>query len=146
MGISSSCVVCWPSYLTWTITSFVFLPLSLNKFWQENYASMGGHYGFRIVGIFLGPLRETSGSTTNILWWYRFSLYRGLCPIHFLGRWVLMAPYLCFCIFNRPVLEKYVFLSWWAPTLVLIMLTCNARWFSSFSYGNAPFFWKSGNY
>jgi len=29
----------------------------------------------------------------------------------FLGNWVLVAPYLCskFHIFNRPILEKYVF-------------------------------------
>jgi hypothetical protein len=32
-------------------------------------------------------------------------------PSTFLGSWVLMVSYLCFkfCIFNRPVLEEYVF-------------------------------------
>jgi hypothetical protein len=44
---------------------------------------MWGHYGFRIVGVFLGSLSEVSDLTTNILWWYRPSFYEGLCPIYF---------------------------------------------------------------
>jgi hypothetical protein len=32
-------------------------------------------------------------------------------PFIFIGSWALVAPYLCsrFHIFNRPILEKYVF-------------------------------------
>jgi hypothetical protein len=42
-----------------------------------------GHYGFRIMGVFLGPFSEALGLTINILWWYRPSLYERLCPICF---------------------------------------------------------------
>jgi hypothetical protein len=53
------------------------------KFQQKSYASMWGHYGFRIVGVFLGPLNEVSSLTIDIIWWYWPSLYGGLCPILF---------------------------------------------------------------
>jgi len=49
----------------------------------ENYISMWGHYGFRIVGVFLRPLSEVLGLISNILWGYRPFLYGGLCPICF---------------------------------------------------------------
>jgi hypothetical protein len=29
------------------------------------------------------PLNKALGSTIDILWWYRPSLYGGLCPIYF---------------------------------------------------------------
>jgi hypothetical protein len=44
---------------------------------------MCGHYGSRIMGIFLGPLNEASCSITNILWWNRAYFYGRLCPICF---------------------------------------------------------------
>jgi len=47
--------------------SFFFLPISFSRFRQENYVGMWGHYGCRIVGVFLRPLNEVSGSTNNIL-------------------------------------------------------------------------------
>jgi hypothetical protein len=44
---------------------------------------MWGHYGSMIVGVFSRPLNKASGSTTDILWWYRPFLYGRLCPICF---------------------------------------------------------------
>jgi hypothetical protein len=44
---------------------------------------MWGHYGSRIMKVFLEPLSKVSSSIINILWWYRLSLYGGLCPIYF---------------------------------------------------------------
>jgi len=67
LGISSSCVVCRPSYFTRTIlisSSFLFF---FNEFRKESYVGMWGHYGSRIVGVVLRPLSKVSGSTTNIL-------------------------------------------------------------------------------
>jgi hypothetical protein len=64
-------------------TSFFFLLVFFGKFWQESYVGMWGHYGSKIMGVFLGPLSETLGSTTNIFWWYKPFLYGGLCPIYF---------------------------------------------------------------
>jgi len=44
---------------------------------------MWGHYGSRIMGVFSRPFKKASSLTTDILWWYRPSLYGGLCPIYF---------------------------------------------------------------
>jgi hypothetical protein len=44
---------------------------------------MWGHYGPKIVRVVLGPLNETLGSIVDIIWWYRFFFYGGLCPIYF---------------------------------------------------------------
>ncbi len=63
-------------------TSFSFLIISFGGFWQS-YVSMCGHYGFRIMGIFLGPFNEALSSIIDILWWYRAYFYGGLCPIYF---------------------------------------------------------------
>jgi len=62
------------------------------------------------VGIFSRPLSEASGSTVDILWWYKPSLYGGLCPIYFFRELGLVALYLCskFRIFYKPILEEYV--------------------------------------
>jgi hypothetical protein len=65
--------------------TFFFLFVFSGRFWQENYVSMWGHYGSRIVIIFLRPFSETSCSIINILWWYKPSFYGGLCPIYFFG-------------------------------------------------------------
>jgi hypothetical protein len=64
-------------------TSFLFLLISFGRFRQESYVGMWGHYGSKIVGIFLGPLSEVLGLTTNIFWWYKLYFYGGLCPICF---------------------------------------------------------------
>jgi len=54
-------------------------------------------------------------------------------PSVFLGSCALVASYLCskFHIFNRLILEEYVFQVERGPTLVLVMPTCNMRWISS---------------
>ncbi len=44
---------------------------------------MRGHYGSKIMGVFLKPFNEALGLITNILCWYKPSLYGGLCPIYF---------------------------------------------------------------
>jgi hypothetical protein len=71
---------------------------------------MWGHYGSKIMRIFLRPLSKVLGLTSYILWGYRLSLYEKLCPIYFfreLGSngsvFMLYVSYL-----NRPVLEEYV--------------------------------------
>jgi hypothetical protein len=46
---------------------FFFLFISFGGFQWENYANMWGHYGFKIVGVFLRPFNEVLGSTTDIL-------------------------------------------------------------------------------
>jgi hypothetical protein len=112
LGIVFSCVICRPSYLTWTILpSSFFLLVSFGKFRRKSYVGMCPHYRSKIMGVFSGPLNKASSSTTDILWWYMFFLYRGLCPICFLGSWVMVVPYLCsrFHIFDKPVLDKYVY-------------------------------------
>ncbi len=67
-------------------TYFFFLLIIFGEFWHESYVSMWGHYGSRIVGVFLGPLNEVLGLISNILWGYRPSLYGGLCPICFTNK------------------------------------------------------------
>ncbi len=81
--ILSSCVAHRPSYPTRTIFYLFFFPIFFGKFQQENYISMCGHYGSRILGVFARSFNEMSSSTTGILWWFRPSLYGGLCPIYF---------------------------------------------------------------
>jgi hypothetical protein len=44
---------------------------------------MWGRYGSNIVKVFSRPLSEASNLITNILWWYKFFSYGGLCPIYF---------------------------------------------------------------
>jgi len=90
-------------------TSFFFL-ISLSRFWLKSYASMWGHYGSKIVGIFLRPFNEAWDSTTNIFWWYRPFFMEDCAPSIFIRSWVLVASYLCsrFHVFDRLVLEVYV--------------------------------------
>ncbi len=91
-------------------TSFFFLLVSFGRFRQENYVGMWGHYGSRIVGVFLGPFNEASNLIINIIWWYMPFIYGRLCPIFFLRGSILVASYLWFkfCIFDRPILKEYV--------------------------------------
>jgi hypothetical protein len=100
------------AFLSHTNSSFFFFLISFVQFQQESYASMWGHYGSRIMIVFLRPLSKVSSLTIDILWWYRLSFYGGLCPhLFFIGNWVVVAPYLCsrFHIFYKPILEEYVF-------------------------------------
>jgi hypothetical protein len=64
-------------------TSFFILSVSFNGFQQESYINMWGHYGSKILGVFLRPLNEASCLTTDILWWYRPFFYGKVCPIWF---------------------------------------------------------------
>ncbi len=69
-------------------------------------------------------------------------------PSTFLGNWALVVLYLCsrFRIFDKTHFGRLCFSGWRGPTLASAMLTCNTKWSSSYSYGDAPFFWKSNNY
>jgi hypothetical protein len=44
---------------------------------------MWEHYGFRVMGVYLGPFNRTLGSTTDLLWWYKLFIYKRLRPIYF---------------------------------------------------------------
>jgi len=92
-------------------TSFFFFPISFGGFQQKSYASMWGHYGFRIMGVLLGPLSEALSLTTDIFWWYRSSFYGGLCPIYFSTELGSSGSIFVsrFRIFDKPILEEYVF-------------------------------------
>jgi hypothetical protein len=63
-------------------TSF-FILVFFSGFRQKKYASMWGHYESKVMGIYLGPLNEALGLTTNFFQWYRFFIYGRLCPICF---------------------------------------------------------------
>jgi hypothetical protein len=91
--------------------SFFFLRVSFGRFRYENYANIWGHYWSRIVGTFSRPFSETSSLTMDILWWYGFFFMKECAPFIFLRSWVFVALYLCsrFHIFNKPVLEEYVY-------------------------------------
>jgi hypothetical protein len=71
---------------------------------------MWGHYGSKIMGVFLKPFNEALGLTTNILWWYKPSIYGGLCPIYFFRELGFGGStfVLYFSYFDRPILEEYV--------------------------------------
>jgi hypothetical protein len=74
------------TFLSHTYNIFFFLPSYL--FWwvlTRELCRYGDIMVPEFVGVFLGPLNEASGSTINILWWYRPSFYGGLCPICFCG-------------------------------------------------------------
>ncbi len=64
-------------------TSFFFLLISFGEFWQEIYVNMWGHYGSRIMGVFLVPLHVASNLTIDILWWCKPCLYGGWCHLLF---------------------------------------------------------------
>jgi hypothetical protein len=89
---------------------FFFLPTSFGRFQQESYVGMWGHYGYKIVKVFLEPFSKVSSSTTDILRWYRPFFMEDCAPTYLSRELVLVAPYLCFrfCIFNKPVLEEYL--------------------------------------
>ncbi len=64
-------------------TSSFFFFVSFGGFWWESYACIWGHYGSKIMGVFSGPLSEALNLTTDIIWWYRPSFNRKLCPVCF---------------------------------------------------------------
>jgi len=74
------CLLTFSSHLN---NTFFFLPIFFGEFWQKHYASMWGHYGSRVMGVYLRPLSEALGLTTNLFWWYRPFIYGRLCPIYF---------------------------------------------------------------
>ncbi len=99
------------SFLSHMDTTSFLLFIYFGKFRQESYLSMWGHYGSRIVIIFLGPFNEVLSLTTIILSGISFLSMDDCAPSIFLRNWVLVVMYLCFRfhIFNRPILEEYVF-------------------------------------
>jgi hypothetical protein len=60
-------------------TSSFFLPVSFNGFWQENYVSMWGHYGSRVMIVYSGSFGKVLGPITNLIWWYKLYFYGRLC-------------------------------------------------------------------
>ncbi len=44
---------------------------------------MWGHYGSRVMGVYLRPLNKVLSPTTNCLWWCMLFRYKGLCPTYF---------------------------------------------------------------
>jgi hypothetical protein len=72
---------------------------------------MWGHYGSRVIGVYLGLLDGALGPTIDLLWWYRLLSMEDCAPSTFLRSLGLVALYLCskFHIFDRPILEEYVF-------------------------------------
>jgi hypothetical protein len=90
-------------------TSLFFLLVFFGEFQWKRYGGIWGHYGFRIVGVFSMPL---SKARLLISFGGIDLFYMEDCaPFIILKNWALVALYLCsrFCIFYRPVLEKYVF-------------------------------------
>ncbi len=62
----------------------IFFPFFFfDKFWQESYTCMWRHYGTKVMWVYLGIFSGVSSPTSNLLWWYRFFIYGGLCPICF---------------------------------------------------------------
>ncbi len=67
----------------------------------------GGYYSSKIVGVFSRPLNKASGSFEGI----DLLSMEDCAQSNFLGSCVLVILYLCFrfCIFDKPILEEYVF-------------------------------------
>jgi hypothetical protein len=72
---------------------------------------MWGHYGSMVMEVYSRPFSGASSSIIDLLLWYRFFLMEGYAPFAFLSSWVLVVSYLCFrfCVFDRPILEEYVY-------------------------------------
>jgi len=120
------------TFLFHTSNISFFCLISFDKFWQ---GSMWGHYGSKIVRVFLGPLSKALGLITDIVWQYKFSLYGGLCFIYFFMElsydgfvFVLWISY-----FWHTCLGGIHFSGWRGPTFASIMLMCNVRWPSSYN-------------
>ncbi len=57
--------------------SSFFFPVFFGGFQWDIYASMWGHYGSKVMGVYSRPLSKTLGSTTDLFWWYKlFYLWR----------------------------------------------------------------------
>jgi hypothetical protein len=128
-------------------TSF-FLPIFFGEFWQESYACMWGHYGSRIMGVFLGPFGKVSGSTIDIFDGIGLLSMKDCAPFTFLGSWALVAPFLClrFLIFDKLVLEEYVSQVEGGPHLLESCL--RVTWDDLFLVVRKMhlFFWEFGGY
>jgi len=133
LGILFSCVVFVNLFISHE-QYLLFLHISFGGFWQESYACMCGHYGFRIMGIFSRPLRNHAQLLISF-GGIKLLFTEDCAPSTFIGNWALVAPYLCirFRIFDRPILEDYVFQIKGGLTHVSIMLTYNTSWPSSCS-------------
>jgi hypothetical protein len=110
LGILSSCVICWPSYFTWTIFHFPsfmsFLVGFDNKVIQVGVNIMG----LRSWESFQGPLMRRQVQLLISFSGIGLLFMENCAPSTFIGNWALVVPYLCarFHIFDRPILEEYV--------------------------------------
>jgi hypothetical protein len=111
LGILSSCIIHRPSYFTRTILLYFSFLYFLVGFNRRIMQICGDIMGLRSWESFQGPLARCqvrlpiSFGGTNLL------SMEDCAPFTFLGSWVLVILYLYsrFHIFNKPVLEKYVF-------------------------------------
>jgi hypothetical protein len=91
--------------------SSLFFIASFGKFQQKNFISMWKHYEFWVMGIYSGPL-DGASSPTPIFFGGTSLLSMEDCALFaFLGSWALVGLYLCskFHIFDKPILEEYIF-------------------------------------
>jgi hypothetical protein len=72
-----------------TNNSFFFFsfPIFFGKFQQENYASMCGHYGSRIVGVFVSPLTKCQAQLPISFGGLNLLSMEDYAPSAFLGSW-----------------------------------------------------------
>jgi len=110
LEILSSCVTCQLYYLTQTILlsfSFLFLLAGFNRRIMQ---ICGDITGPRSWESFQGPLARHQAQLLISFGGIGCIFMEDCVPFIFLGSWVLMALYLCFnfCIFYKPILEKYV--------------------------------------
>jgi len=73
---------------------------------------MWGHYGSKVMGVYSGPFSGVLGLIINFLWWYKLFIYGKWCIVCFsmeLGFNGFIYVLQVFLIFNKPVLEEYVY-------------------------------------
>jgi hypothetical protein len=103
LGISSSCVACWPSYFKQTKlpSSFLFLLANFNKRVMLDIMGLGWWE------FFYHPLARHQVQLPISFGEISLLSMEECAPFVFLGSWVLVALYLCFkfCIFKKPFLE-----------------------------------------
>ncbi len=140
LGILSSYVAHRPSYFTWIVPpSFMFLLAGFDKKIMQVCGDImdPGSWEF-----FQGPLVRHQVQLPIPFGGMGLLSMEDYASFAFLGSCILVASYLCFKfhISDKLILEEYDFQVEGGPTLVSIMFTCNARWPSSYSQGDAPFF------
>jgi hypothetical protein len=127
LSILSSCVsLSFLSHLD--NLSFLFLPISFDKFEQENYVGMWGHYGFKVMGIYYGSLMGHQAQLLVSFGGIGFLFMDNYTPSTFLGSLVLVALYLCckFLIFNESF-WKSMFLRLKEATPPSVMPLCSSK-------------------